>query len=531
MSKEVSTLQEQRKTEKDFLDWYKERLPLWKEDPVLFAREVCSINPVGEQKDLLMSLAKKDKISVKAGRAVGKSVMAGVAATWFITCHYNSLVLITSPNFEQVKDVIFGTVKSIHRKSPLLKLMFDVTDTTFRHKVLRETWYIVLRTASKGESIRGYNRPNKLYITDETTGIAEDILNALLGSTDEANSKMLMISNPTKRSGKFYEIFTNLAAYPEWGRVSMSRLTTGYKIIALTSLEAANKAKRNWLHKIKIFGREHPDIRVEILGEFPLQDSKMAFPMELFDHVGTTSPFKSEKDVVSINLGVDIAGQGGDLIVFTTNKLNYDYNSTIQRKNVDPIEWFEVHDHYSRANYNVSRDRLIQRAKDLIIKYAKLQGNFKMLYINVDATGVGAAFLDAVREGLENNKTLVEGYPLYKWVRVIGTQFQEKAEDSEHYTNRRSEMGEQFRHKLEKNLEYTSSGKPPIIYIDLKNAIMNRGVTLEMGNIEKEFDNKSRIKYESKDKLRKRLQGSSTDIADSLLLSSYIKKPRTLWFI
>lgn len=89
-------------------------------------------------------------------------------------------------------------------------------------------------------------------------------------------------------------------------------------------------------------------------------------------------------------------------------------------------------------------------------------------------------------------------------------------------------MGEQFRHKLERNQELVASGADPIVYLDMSNHVLYRGINLEMGNIEKEYDNKSRVKYESKDKLRKRLKGASTDIADSLLLASYIKKPRAM---
>ena len=151
--------------EKQLIEWYSERLPKWKEDPVLFAREVCGWNPVGEQRDILYSIAKNDKVSVKAGRAVGKSVVASIAATWFITCHYDSLVLITSPNFQQLTDVIFGTIREIHRTAPLLNLMFESTATQFRHRLMPATWKMVIKTASKGEGIRGYNRANKLYIT------------------------------------------------------------------------------------------------------------------------------------------------------------------------------------------------------------------------------------------------------------------------------------------------------------------------------------------------------------------------------
>ena len=170
-------------------------------------------------------------------------------------------------------------------------------------------------------------------------------------------------------------------------------------------------------------------------------------------------------------------------------------------------------------------------AKSIVEEYAGLQGEFKMLYINIDATGVGSAFIDAVRESLENSNAYIYGHELRKWVRVNGTQFQEKAFDSTHYVNQRSEMGEQFRHKLERNKEIVSNGGEPILYMNYKNHTLKRGVNNEIGIIEKEFDGKSRIKFEAKDKLRKRLKGASTDIADSFFLSSYIKKVRGMWCI
>ena len=520
----------QKLADEVFLKWYKERLPLWKEDPILFSREVCLINPVGEQKTVLKALVDNDKLAVKAGRAVGKSVVAGISALWFITVNYNSLVLITATDFKQLKDVIFGTIKEIHRKSPLLKIMFDVTDETFRHKVLRSTWQIVIKTASTSEGMRGYNRPNKFYIMDEATGISDDIIDALLGSTDEANSKVLMISNPTKRSGKFYHVFTNPTSFPEWKRISFSK-TTAYEIIALTSVEAADKSLRRWKQQIKAFGSEHPRVRVEILGEFPTQDNKMAFDMKLFDYIGKGSPFKDKREIVSINLGVDIAGMGGDAIVFTTNMLNYDYDRPQEKQYKKPIEYFDVLESYSRQNYTFSRNRLIVIAKSIVREYAALGGNFKMLYINIDATGVGSAFMDSVTEALEGCREYINGHELRKWVRVRGTVFSNAAFDKDHYTNQRSEMGEQFVHKLEANKTIVNEGGLPIIYMNFRNALLQRGIDNEMANIEKEFDNKQRIKYESKEKLRKRLKGSSTDIADSLLLSSYIKKTRALWFI
>ena len=157
----LTQLQQQKEAEGELLEWFEERLPKWKLDPILFAREVCGWNPVGEQHQILMSLATNDKLIVKAGRAVGKSVLAAISALWFITVHYNSLVLMTSPNYQQLVDVMFGTVREVHRSSPLLMLMFESTATQFKHRELDATWKIVIKTAVKGEGMRGYNRKNK----------------------------------------------------------------------------------------------------------------------------------------------------------------------------------------------------------------------------------------------------------------------------------------------------------------------------------------------------------------------------------
>ena len=162
---------------------------------------------------------------------------------------------------------------------------------------------------------------------------------------------MLMLSNPTKRSGKFYEIFTDNTGYPEWQRHSMTRLTTGYEIIALSSHDKAEKIKKTWEHRVRTFGKEHPDIRIEILGEFPLADNTLAFPMELIEHVGTQDPFYGKKEEIkTIVIGVDIAGMGGDLIVFTQNNLNYDFYHAKERIHKRPKEFFDVVSAYSRQD-------------------------------------------------------------------------------------------------------------------------------------------------------------------------------------
>ena len=62
--------------------FFRERIPAYKKNPVLFAREVLLFNPDEWQKEVLMDLARKPKVAVKSGQGVGKTGLEAVALLW-----------------------------------------------------------------------------------------------------------------------------------------------------------------------------------------------------------------------------------------------------------------------------------------------------------------------------------------------------------------------------------------------------------------------------------------------------------------
>ena len=46
-----------------------------------------------------------------------------------------------------------------------------------------------------------------LFIVDEASGVADPIMEAILGTLSGANNKLLMCGNPTKTSGTFFDAF------------------------------------------------------------------------------------------------------------------------------------------------------------------------------------------------------------------------------------------------------------------------------------------------------------------------------------
>lgn len=62
-------------------------------------------------------------------------------------------------------------------------------------------WFGVARTATKPENMQGFHEDNMLFIVDEASGVADPIMEAILGTLSGANNKLLLCGNPTKTSG------------------------------------------------------------------------------------------------------------------------------------------------------------------------------------------------------------------------------------------------------------------------------------------------------------------------------------------
>jgi len=527
----------------EFSKIIKDKIPIWRENPVLFAKEVCGFVPADEvQHEFLMSLVTNDKILVAAGRNLGKSVLAALASLWFVTCFYNPIVLVTSPNFQQLMDVLFAEITTFHKKSPLLRIMFDTTKRTFRHKEYSQSWQIVLKTAQKGGGMRGYNRPNKFYIIDEATEVDDEIIQALLGSTDDKNAKVLMITNPTRLSGVFFQLWHDTSKDGRsWKKIEIDRMTTGIAVIELIAGKEKAEAVRERLQsRIDSKGEDHDEIRIEIRGKFPLSDNKLLISPHLLDDTNEKETELKDEEIVSCVLGVDIAGSGGDSTVFALNRMNYDFYNPQERLRMErPIENISISRVFGKAEYTKTRAELVQEVSNIVRFNTETIHNdagqkvmrnpkFKQLYVQIDATGVGDEWSDTFVEQVKRDQTLYAGSILGKWVTINKVKFQAQAEEKEHYVNRRAEMGEQLRHKLEGNKERVIDGLPPSLYFVPSNN-MSRGLR-ELTSIEKELGSNGRVKLEEKIKLKKRI-GGSPDMPDAIMLAHYVARPKVLIYM
>lgn len=141
----------------EFLD---ESIPLWRNDPVLFMREVLSFEPDDWQIDVAHDLRDYARVSVKSGQGVGKTGVEATLLLWFLVCFPYSRIVATAPTKQQLHDVLWSEVDKWMNNSPLLPLMVKWTKTYVYLRGYEKRWFAVARTATKPENMQGFHEDN-----------------------------------------------------------------------------------------------------------------------------------------------------------------------------------------------------------------------------------------------------------------------------------------------------------------------------------------------------------------------------------
>lgn len=283
---------------------FRQKLPLYRENPVLFADEILYFTPDKWQEDVLMDIASSPKVSVRSGHGVGKTALESIALLWFLCCFPFPKIIATAPTRQQLNDILWSEVAKWQSKSPVLSDLLRWTKTYIFMKGYEKRWFAVAKTAGKPEGMHGFHEDNLLFIVDEASGVEEEIMEAILGTLSGANNKLLMCANPTKTVGTFYD--------------SHNKDRGMYKCHKVSSLDCARTNKENIASFLKKYGEESNVARVRVYGEFPAQEDDVFIPLQLVESAVVTEIDLSES-ISRITLGVDVARYGDDETIIFQN--------------------------------------------------------------------------------------------------------------------------------------------------------------------------------------------------------------------
>ena len=457
-------------------NFLQESIPIWRKNPVVFFREVLDFEPDDWQRKAAMDLAKNPKVSIKSGQGVGKTGMEAATFLWFLSCFQYPRVVATSPTKQQLHDVLWSEISKWMSNSPLLSQIFIWTKTYVYMKGESKRWFGVARTATRPENMQGFHEENMLFIVDEASGVAEPIMEAILGTLTGKNNKLLLCGNPTKTSGTFYDSHTRDRAL--------------YKVHTVSSEDSERTNKENIQSLIKKYGYDSNVVRVRVRGLFPKQEDDVFISIEAVEgRAKSKYEIPDGKGMSYVMLGVDVARFGDDETCIYLN---------------------------NRGNIRLFRKRrgqdLMSTVGDIVMAYQSINKStldYKgKIYVNIDDTGLGGGVTDRLKEVKKE-----EG--LYRMVVVpinaaerIETDMKEGKEAAKYYNNLTTHMWACFRDLLK-------SGD-----IVIEDDAETFG---QLSSRKYRVASNGKIEIESKKEMKARGIGSP-DRADAITLSTYLGK-------
>ena len=343
-------------------NFMEEFVAVYGNDPVLFVEEMLGAQPFDYQSEFLRALLDERKMSVKSGHGTGKSTTASWAMLWFMLLRYPCKVVVTAPTSSQLFDAMFAELKRWIGELPKeLQQLLNVKSDRVELVSAPAEAFISCRTAraETPEALAGVHSDHVLLIVDEASGVPEQVYEAAAGSMSGHNATTLMLSNPTRSSGTFFESH-NRMANSWWTR------TWSCKDSPLVSHEFVDEMELR-------YGPESNAYRVRVLGEFPLSDDNTIIPYHLVEAAQTRDVVVS--DEATVVWGLDVARFGSD--------------ATALCKRQGPI----VTELRSWRGLD-----LMQTTGRIVAEYEALAPSKRPAEILVDSIGVGSGVVDRLQE-------------------------------------------------------------------------------------------------------------------------------------
>jgi len=329
-----------------------------------FVREVLGVTPDPWQAQVMAWYdAGERRISVRSGHGVGKSTTAAWIKIHHILTKLPQKTVVTAPTSSQLYDALFAEMKVWIKKLPRpLQGLLDVRNDRVTLVHAPDESFISARTsrAEQPEALQGVHSEHVLLIADEASGIPEKVFEAASGSMSGEHAVTLLLGNPVRGSGFFYDTHHKLSG--TWKTLRVSCLASSRVSQAYIDDMAAR------------YGEESNAYRIRVLGEFPLSDDDTVISLELVE--GAVHREVEQSPFAPIVWGVDVARFGGDSNALAKRQAN---------ALLEPVRAWKGRD-------------LMQTTGMIKAEWDACEVRDRPVEILVDSIGLGSGVVDRLRE-------------------------------------------------------------------------------------------------------------------------------------
>jgi len=394
----VVALRPTEEVRRDLEDRLGPTLLRYAQDPVAFCRDVLRVEPLRWQGEFMRAVADarlgrldKTRFAVRSGTGVGKTSGVSMLILWHLACFPDSKIPCTAPTAPQIKAVLWPELRKWVGNIPdELKqyFPFEVTGDQVR---LYEN-FAVARTAREEspESFQGFHARNIMLVADEASGVPEAVYMAGQGVMSSAGALTILIGNPTRAVGYFFDAFHS-DSHLYWTRR-----------VGCDESEMVNPAYL--INMRDKHGEESYEYKVRVLGEFHMEDAGLIVPRPWID-AAMGRPVERDSDWVVWGFDVSDGRDKSALAKRSGNTL------------LEPVKAWG--------------GKTMEASVGIVVdEYYACKRGSEPDEICVDAIGFGAVAARQLREALKNERVIVTA------VNVAET----GAKISERYVSKRVEL-------------------------------------------------------------------------------------------
>lgn len=282
----------------------------WRADPVVFARQGLDVHYWSRQAEIARNVARHRKVACRSGHKIGKSTCAAGTSLWAAALHKATVILV-SPEWQQIVENLYNPIRMLAERLPvgLGPVSTSIDPGTGMTFGAGNRIFAFTANTRKKEARAGFSG-NLYYVLDEASGIPDDIIKI---ANTAPGARILMISNPTRNEGYFYDAFNDPGKQKIWCRMHVSSREAA-KAQAKDPKRYPWLASNEWVNEqltLEGVGSYFDAVRIE--GDFPLVSDSVVIASGLVDAAcarWTEGGFGSETGPVYI--GVDPARFGAD---------------------------------------------------------------------------------------------------------------------------------------------------------------------------------------------------------------------------
>ena len=322
-----------------------ELLRLYQGNPVAFVRGVFGASPTDQQISLLNSAVKKDsRLAVKSCTASGKTAALVWLVYYFLCCHPNCRGLVTAPTASQLFRVFRSELILWHgRMEPVMRDLFEIMNEKIFLVGRKDTQYFSWVTGSTDnkESFAGLHADKVVLMVDEASALPKEIFDTLYGTLSYGDTSFILVSNPVRAEGPFYDIFANAKSKSVWDTLTF------------TSYGSPNVDKE-WIEEIiEYYGKDSDFFKMRCMGEFPLMSEAQFINVSLIDEAIDRQLLPQDYHHFPRILGCDVARFGNDSSVIV-DRQGPKLHNILFFKGLDTVAFTEKILQYYKASQYVN---------------------------------------------------------------------------------------------------------------------------------------------------------------------------------